>query len=395
MTLRKGFGAELALPHANDLRLDMAGMVVRNAAGVPRGGIFPPAATNLLSATASMNVAVAAFSGVAVRDGGVVFLANDGPVNVLLPNPPSSNSALHVVWAKQNDSSSYVTTPDADNNAVFGVLAGASAPIPVRNPAGLPAGAIELGTVLVPSTATNTGSSGVIFTPTYLYTAMAGGKVWFRNGTERDAFVGIDGQPGYVMAENGDYVSKGGAWKRASSGMVMIAPTVSGSGASVVGSTIALSQTVAGTIDITGLPSDFDHYRIEIVGTAGVAGSAMNLQLLVGGAPQGGTAYYQAYVVTLNGSAPVGGTFVALPQFQLSQGTGGPVDVESTTDLFNLTTALRTNMKGTSGVFVPASGVAGVFTVFGGHNVAVACDGVRISSTAPFVGKIYVFGYNK
>jgi len=213
MTLRKGFGAELALPHANDLRLDMAGMVVRNAAGVPRGGIFPPAATNLLSATASMNVAVAAFSGVAVRDGGVVFLANDGPVNVLLPNPPSSNSALHVVWAKQNDSSSYVTTPDSDNNAVFGVLAGASAPIPVRNPAGLPAGAIELGTVLVPSTATNTGSAGVIFTPTYLYTAMAGGIVQFRTKAELDQWTtAIPNQRASVAATGYEYSFIGTTW---------------------------------------------------------------------------------------------------------------------------------------------------------------------------------------
>ncbi|MET4780803.1 hypothetical protein [Glaciihabitans sp. UYNi722] len=198
--LRKGFGAELALPHANDLRYDLAGTVVRSSTGVPRAGLFPPVGT-LLTPSATMAVNVAAFSAVAVRDGGVVFLANDGPATVTPAVAPSANSRLDVLYAKQNDASSYVTTPDGDNLAVFGVLQGFASATPVRNPAGLPQGAVELGTILIPSTATNSGSAGVVITSTFQYTAMTGGVVTFRNTTERDAFgTPGDGQLGYLIS---------------------------------------------------------------------------------------------------------------------------------------------------------------------------------------------------
>ena len=175
MALRKGFGAQLSGANADDLRYDMAGTVVRSSAGVPRSGLFPPVASPLLTPTASMAVGIAAFSGLAMRDNGVVYLANVGADSVTLDAPPSSNSRLDVVWAKQNDASAYVSTPDANNTPVFGVLKGVASATPVRNPAGLPQGAIELGTVLVPSTATNTGSAGVVITPTFQYVVAVGG----------------------------------------------------------------------------------------------------------------------------------------------------------------------------------------------------------------------------
>jgi len=193
MALREGLGAELSGVHADDHRLAMAGQVVRSAAGVPRSGLFPPAASTLISSTATMNVSIAAFAGFAVRDNGPVFLANDGPTNVLIGNAPGANSRLDVIYAKQNDASSYVTTPDANNLPVFGVLAGVASATPVRNPAGLPAGALELGTILVPSTATNSGSAGVVITPTFQYTAMAGGVTQVRNSTELAAWAPADG----------------------------------------------------------------------------------------------------------------------------------------------------------------------------------------------------------
>ena len=184
MALRKGFGAQLSGANADDIRYDLAGTVVRNSAGVPRSGLFPPVASSLLTPTATMAVGIAAFSGVAVRDNGVVFLSNVGADTVTLTAPPSSNSRLDVIWAKQNDASAYVSTPDANNTPVFGVLTGVASATPVRNPAGLPQGAIELGTVLVPSTATNTGSAGVVITPTFQYTAMAGAAFNVRTFSE-------------------------------------------------------------------------------------------------------------------------------------------------------------------------------------------------------------------
>ena len=218
MALRKGFGAQLAGANADDIRYDMAGTVVRSAAGVPRAGLFPPVASSLLTPTATMAVGIAAFSGVAVRDNGVVFLANVGSDTVTLTAPPSSNSRLDVIYAKQNDASAYVSTPDGNNTPVFGVLTGVASAIPVRNPAGLPQGAIELGTALVPSTATNTGSAGVVLTPTFQYTAMAGGRVAFNTKAQLDATPGsatllhadVINDPSAVL--NGGYSWNGVAW---------------------------------------------------------------------------------------------------------------------------------------------------------------------------------------
>lgn len=218
MALRKGFGAELAFPHANDIRYDFAGTVVRNSSGVPRAGLFAPAAPlvgqPLLNAQGGlMAVAIYPFSGVAVRDGGVVFLANDGLTVVPIANAPVSNARLDVVYAKQNDNSSYVTTPDVDNNAVFGVLQGVPSATPVRNPAGLPAGALELGTVLVPAGAVVTVSPGVVVSDTFLYTAMSGGVIPFRNGGERALLDAANGQLGVVLSDHSLWMwSTGVGW---------------------------------------------------------------------------------------------------------------------------------------------------------------------------------------
>lgn len=211
MSLRKGFGAELALPHGNDLRYDLAGTVVRDSTGAVRGGLFPPVGT-LLTSSATMAVNVAAFSGVAVRDGGPVFLANDGSATVTPDAAPSSNSRLDVIYAKQNDASSYVTTPDSDNTVNFGILKGVASASPVRNPAGLPAGALELGTILIPSTATNSGSAGVVITPTFLYTCMAGGVLLVRNAAELTAWAPSDGAYAQQLDTGVLNVRSGGVW---------------------------------------------------------------------------------------------------------------------------------------------------------------------------------------
>jgi len=178
MTLRKGLPVKLGATDADDTRLDFRNLVVCNADGSPRGGVTAPVGANLVSATASMNVSVAAFSAVAVRDGGCVLLANDGPTNVLLGAAPAANSRIDVIYAKQNDASGTVTVPDANNSPVLGVVAGTASPSPSA-PA-VPVGAVKLAEVLIPSTATATNSAGVIITQSAQYTAAPGGVVPFR-----------------------------------------------------------------------------------------------------------------------------------------------------------------------------------------------------------------------
>ena len=105
MAIRKGLPAKLALTDADDTRYLFSGLVVCNVDGSPRGGVLSPVGTSLVTATATMSVSVARFQGAAVRDGGVVLLANDGAVNVLLDAAPGANSRIDVIYAKQNDSS--------------------------------------------------------------------------------------------------------------------------------------------------------------------------------------------------------------------------------------------------------------------------------------------------
>lgn len=224
MSLRKGLPVKLGATDANDTRYDFRNLVVCNTFGAPWSGVTSPVGEDLLVATATMNVQVKVFNAIAERDGGAVLLSNDGVTNVLLDNAPSSQSRLDVVWAKQNDSSNTVASADADDLPVFGVLKGEPDASPVRNPAGLPDGAVEIGTVLVPSTATATNSSGVVITTTCRFTCAPGGTVPFRTLSDMNAWsTGSDfgspqlGQHAHVFddsttAYNADYVWDGSNW---------------------------------------------------------------------------------------------------------------------------------------------------------------------------------------
>lgn len=178
MAIRKGLPAKNAATDANDTRYDFSNLVVCDANGVPRGGVTAPYAFTVMDATASMNVSVRAFNAVAARDGGAVLLSNDGPVNVLLDAAPAANSRIDLVYAKQNDSSSTVTSPDANDTPLIGVVKGTAAASPVK-PA-LPVGAVDLGSVQVPAGVTATNQDGVVINPPAQFTAAPGGTVPFR-----------------------------------------------------------------------------------------------------------------------------------------------------------------------------------------------------------------------
>jgi hypothetical protein len=216
MVLRVGHPSKKGATDTSDARLDFNNRYVCNADGSPRSGVTAPIGTALVTATATMNVTVPAFSAVTVRDGGVVEMANDGSVHVLLDAPPSSQSRIDVIYVKQNDSSSTVSVPDANDLPMLGVLKGTASASPVKR-TDLPAGALELGTVLIPSTATATNSSGVVITTTCTYTAAAGGKVPFR--TKADLLLWTNpnlGQSANVFdgtaTSNGDYLWSGAGW---------------------------------------------------------------------------------------------------------------------------------------------------------------------------------------
>ena len=209
MALTYSWPGPTGLTTTTDARKNLAALVETNSAGVVRSGVFPSHANPLVTARADMNVDVQQFNGVTVQFGGPVLLANDGVAQLpsVLVSPASGNN-FYVVYAKQNESVSPGT--DANNNRLFGVTLSTSSFAAAR--ALLPAGALELATVQVPSAKTATNQSGVVITPTFLYTAAEGGVVWARNATELAAWTPADGALAYQIDTSQSFQRQGGAW---------------------------------------------------------------------------------------------------------------------------------------------------------------------------------------
>lgn len=190
MTVRLGLPAKLVATDASDTRMDWRNLVTRNTDGTIRTGLtWPIVKANLLvtptASTGPMTVQVGAFDAIAARDNGVVYLCNDGitPASgagsvVITAAPAAGSSRLDVVYAMQHDSSGGVTAPDTDNLPGIFVAAGNPTTGTPTKPA-IPAAAVELATVLVPSGVTATNAGGVVITQTFQYTSDAGGTVSF------------------------------------------------------------------------------------------------------------------------------------------------------------------------------------------------------------------------
>ena len=234
MALNYSFPGPSGLANSTAIRKDLAGLVVRDTAGVVRGGVFPRHTNSLITARSDMRVNVLAFEGVTVR-GGALFIANDGTTaSPLLATAPASNARIDVIYFKQNEAASPYA--DVDDSPVFGVVTGVASGDP-QVPALTIAGAEPLGTVYIPSTATATNSAGVVITPTHRFTAAAGGILLVRSSATYPALPYYGQQVddmalGYILRWNGT------EWEGAAGELILgsVAP-VSGwtvGGASVV-----------------------------------------------------------------------------------------------------------------------------------------------------------------
>jgi hypothetical protein len=188
MALIDAFPGISGMADSVDIRKNMAGLVVRSASGVPRGGVFPRHTDSLLSSRGDLYVDVAPFEGVSVRGGGVLFQAQDGVVQAGPFPAPTANSRIDVVYFKQNESAAPFA--DASNLPIIGVKAGDPAAVPVKPSIAGIAGAEEIGTVLMLAGKTATNQAGVVITGTHRFTATAGGVVLCRNTGERDSGFG-------------------------------------------------------------------------------------------------------------------------------------------------------------------------------------------------------------
>lgn len=241
MTLTRGFIRNAATTPLDARLMDMA-TLVQNSDGSPRTGVLGAANLGIVTALATMNVAVAAaeFAASKGKADGVALYTNDGVVNVPIAAAPGANSRIDVIWTRHQDN----TTGDGASTPIFGVTAGAAAASPTK-PA-IPTGALELATLRVyaGTTAANGGSNTL--TNTYQMTAARGAAVPFRTKVELDAWTNpVDGQEAYVVGESSTYKRIGGAWKLWSRPWTSYVPTT----ANVVGTpTITARYCVANGI---------------------------------------------------------------------------------------------------------------------------------------------------
>lgn len=177
---------------------------------MPIAGILDRSQDNLVTGNSnSMSVTVHPFNAVLNRYG-ALLIQNDGNVNVPLGAAPSANSRIDVVYVKQNEKRSPMS--DSSDVPAFGVVKGTAAAVPVA-PA-VPAGALALAQVLLPAGVSNTATGGVVITQTYIGAALKGDMLRVQTSAQRDALTMVpEGTLLHNVADNCDYVRKGGAWK--------------------------------------------------------------------------------------------------------------------------------------------------------------------------------------
>lgn len=258
MALTKGF-VTTAATTALDARTFEQALVVKNNNDVTRTGLLY-GAVNPVAATSSMSVTISDQSVFVLARGGgdgANIIQNVGAATVTLNAAPSSNSRYDVIYVKHNDTEK----GDANSTPLFDKVTGTAAASPVV-PA-VPAGAMQLATVLIPAGVTATNASGVVVTNTVLWTALYGSPIRYRSIAEMRADVAnvIDGTQAYIKG-GGLYWLRSGVWTRDDAqtfGML------TGSGSLASGTTNTTVPATAGTsftadsgiLTVSGLGASF------------------------------------------------------------------------------------------------------------------------------------------
>lgn len=165
---------------APDARLGQSAAWPKNGL-TPITGVVYAGNSTLLTATANtapMQVSVSAlhFVGSKADNQGVYVGANDGTYLLTIAAAPGSGSRTDKVYIQQQDSTAGTTSPDATTAAIIAATSGT-----------LPAGAVQIGTVVVPAGVTKLTDVGVVVSTTCQWVAAAGAPIPVRNTTERDA----------------------------------------------------------------------------------------------------------------------------------------------------------------------------------------------------------------
>lgn len=211
MALRNSIFAVSGKASFLDARHDMSGLFVCDKTTMlPIAGILDRSQDNLVIGNSnSMSVTVHPFNAVLNRYG-ALLIQNDGDVKVPLSAAPSANSRIDVVYVKQNESRAPMS--DGSDVPMFGVVKGTAAATPVAP--SVPSGALALAQVLLPAGVSNTAAGGVVITQTYIGAALKGDMLRVWTSAQRDALTHLpEGTLLHNVADNCDYVRKGGKWR--------------------------------------------------------------------------------------------------------------------------------------------------------------------------------------
>lgn len=160
MALTDSFPGPNGLTDSIEAGRDIAGLI-QHVGGNPKAGIFPGAAAQLVTARSDLRVNIAPFKAALVRNGAVRLTGNDAAAQSPDFTVPTANSRIDVLYVKVGE----VDQGDSVDGPFFGILQGTAAAIPAKPVLNID-GALELATVLIPSSATGTASAGVVITQT-------------------------------------------------------------------------------------------------------------------------------------------------------------------------------------------------------------------------------------
>jgi hypothetical protein len=206
------YGNAVGVVTPADHKAAQSGLIAKTALNAVRPGLFWGGNASVIVGKANMSYDVIAFTAALSRGAtsGTVLLSNDGTLNVATTAAPGSNSRIDIiyVWARE------YSLDGVDSNPVIGVAQGTAAASPTAPSLASFPGAIEIGRATVGAGITATTSATI--TQTAPFTAMDGGRIPFRNTTERDAGTYVEGQLGWLIDTNILQVYSGSAWANVS-----------------------------------------------------------------------------------------------------------------------------------------------------------------------------------
>ena len=208
MSIRNGWPAVSGAADQFDIRSALRATIAQDANGKIKTGcaVNDQSLKALVTPRQDMAVDLQPSDWVLDRQG-PVFLSVDGTETIQLDPAPSANSRIDTIWVKQQETQSPI------GDTTDGPIAGRTTGVPSINPTApvIPEGALAIADILIPTTATNTSSHGVVIAQRYPFTSGAGGFLYFHSAIEMNAWDAPDGYAART-SDGVEYERSDGAW---------------------------------------------------------------------------------------------------------------------------------------------------------------------------------------